>query len=573
MVLVITRSVLAFLIYFILHYTLRYARVEGLIASSDEFLSYNIMEPWGGEAFFSTCLIVGHPTIPNLQADFFLEPIVLNVTYGLMASIKTATEAYSNLMKRYLYHNHQSSSNLIGIRKTAPLQQPTSIDYSVLPRLELLSSLVKLQASFSISRFEIRVLHMTNDPLEKEKEYDCPFSSLSGRLKDCVTLLLSAYEQYAVDKKTTHRKYMNIGMDAAFQLFCQRCRAMLGGTFEDIDIKVVRDAVEMIHNDIMSGCGNMVGSKKDLAICAIVDMLVDSDLINQDDPGPGPQKVDDPYHPPLVVLCIWDWRVSLLQLVYDMRLDITAGGLNVVDGLGYTILSWSKVNSRKNHCSFGVGDMEEDLSTIGMNLKKDNRQDNNMQGIPEKQPIGRIRQRRNKNGSNCEDELKRVIQAAAASEAELSKQESALLCSIVIQDDKYIFGLGGVSLTSLMSSHVSTMPKMYGGMRLAAAEEVQPCLCKDQEVCLTLEGGLMYITIDPQSLELVYYCLTRFQGAVRLQTRKTTRTAPSPSPYPGSTHVRKKAAYYVTPTHQYNTPVSYFLFNELLRVHCLKKRK
>ncbi len=502
--------------------------MEG-VTVSDELLSYKIMEPWGGEVFLSKCLIIGYPTIPSLQADFFLEPIVLNITYDLIASIKTATEAYRNLRQHYSYH---PPSNSIG----ATTLQPTFIDCNFPPRLELLSSLVTLQASIFISRFELRVLTL-NDREENEKGAAAThlLSSLPERLKDCVTLLLSEYEQHAVD--TTHNKCPNYGLDAAFQMFHQRCYVILGSTLESTKIKAVRNAAEAIYNDIISGHGNMVEeSERDLAINDAVRLLMDSNIINQEQ---YPRKVDS--HS-LIVLCIWDWKVSLLQLVYDTRFDISAGGLNVVDGLGYTIMSWLKTTSGKNRSSFGIGDMEE-LANGGINLKND-RQDST-QGNYEKNNRNR-RRRRNKSGGSIEDGLKKVIQAAAY-EAALSKQESAILCSIVIQDDKYIFGLGGAPLAPL--TNATTMPEMYGMQCLAAVEEVEPSsLCKDREVRLTLEGGLIDITIDPQSLELMYYSLRRLQGAIGLQTRKINATIPCPDIHP----TRKK-----TPSiHQRSTMVS-----------------
>ncbi len=505
--------------------------MEGLTASDELLSSHNIMEPWGGEAFFSKCLIVGHPTVPSLQADFFLEPIVLNITYGLMESMKTATETYRNLMQHYLYH-HPPSNHPIGTTMLRPLR-PTFIDCNLPPRLELLSSLVTLQASFFISRFELRVLVM-NDFEEKEKAAACLYSSLPDRLKDCVTLLMSAYEQHAVGMN--HNKCPNYGMDESFRMFQRRCCVILGCTLECTKVKAARDAVEAIHNDIISGCGNMVGTKRDLAISAVVDLLMDdSDNINQE---PDLPRKADPY--PLVALCILDWKVSLLQLVYDTRLGISAGGLNLVDGLGYTIMSWSKTkmtSGNRSSSSFGIGDMEEELAS-GMNLKNDDRQDNTQGGGY--RTIRRERHRKNSSDSSIEDGLKRVIQAAA-SKAALSKQESALLCSIVIQDDKYIFGLGGAPLTSL-------------------TEDVQPGLCEDREVRLTLEGGLMDITIDPQSLELVYCGLKRFQGTVGLQTRNTPAEPCSDGP-----PTRKKAVYVPALTQQQYTPVSFFSF---LLIHC-----
>ncbi len=507
--------------------------MEG-VTVSDELLSHNIMEPWGGEVFLSKCLIRGHPTIPSLQADFFLESIVLNITYDLMASIKTATEVYCNLRQHYSYH---PASNSIG----ATTLQPTFIDCNFPPRLELLSSLVTLQASFFISRFELRVLTL-NDPEENEKGTAAThlLSSLPERLKDCVTLLLSEYEQHAVD--TTHNKCPNYGLDAAFQMFHLRCCVILGGTLESTKIKAVRDVVEVIYNDTISGRGNMAEeSKRDLAINDAVCLLMDSNIVNQEQ---YPRKAD-PHS--LVVLCIWDWKVSLLQLVYDTRFDISAGGLNIVDGLGYTIMSWLKITSGKNRSSFGIGDVEE-LANGGMNLKND-RQDST-QGNYEKTNRNR-RRRRNKSGGSIEDGLKKVIQAAA-SEAALSKQESAILCSIVIQDDKYIFGLGGTPLTSL--TNATTVPEMYGMRRLAAVKEVEPSsLCEGREVRFTLEGGLIDITIDPQSLELMYYGLRRFRGAIRLQTRKINATTPCPDIHPA----RKK----IPIIHQRST---------LVRFNCLE---
>ncbi len=525
--------------------------MEGITASDDFFLPSSnsiIMEPWGGEAFFAKCLIVGHPTIPNHQVDFFLKPIVLNVTYGLMELMKTATETYCDLMQHYLYnHHHPSKQHPIGRTTTTSQPRRTFTDCNLPPRLEFLSSLVTLQASFFISRFELRVLVM-NGFEEKENAAAaavCLYSSPPDRLKDCVTLLLTAYEQHAVGTSSNHNKCPNYGMDEAFRIFHHRCCAILGCTLECTKVKAASDAVEGIHNDIISGCGNMVGTNRDLAISAVVDLLMDdsdNDINQEEQPDHHhiPRKAaDHPY--PIVALCIWDLKVSLHQLVYDTRVGISAGGLNLVDGLGYTIMSWSKVMSAANHSRsscFGMGgSMEEDEIASGMNVKNDDRHDNT-QGGGGYEAIQCQIHRSNSNDSCCiEDGLERVIQAAA-SKAALSKQESALLCSILIQDEKYIFGLGGAPLTSL-------------------TEEVQPGLCEDREVRLTLEGGLMDITIDPQSLELVYCGLKRFQGIVGLQTQSTPPAEPcSDGPPP----TRKKAAYVPAPSQQQHTPVSFFSF-------------
>ncbi len=487
--------------------------MEG-ITVSDELLSHNVMEPWGGEVLLSKCLINGHPTIPSLQADFFLEPIVLNITYGLMASMKSSTEAYRNLRNHYFC---QPASNYIGV--TIPPLQPTLINYNFPPRLEFLSSLVTHQASFFISRFEVRILTLSG-PEENEKgaaAFDTHLlSSLPERLKNCVTLLLSEYEQHAVDM--AHNKCPNYGLDAAFQMFHHRCRVILGGTLESTKMKDVRDVVEAIYYDIISGREALAGeSKRNLAINDAVSLLMDSNIILQEQ---CPRKADPPYY--LVALCIWDWKLSLLQLVYDTRFDISAGGLSIVDGLGNTIMSWLKITSGKNRSSFGIGCAEE-LASSGMNFKHDRH--DSTQGNYKRTTNQRLRQ--NGGRGSVEGGLKKVAQAAA-SEAAFSKQESAILCSIVIQDDKYIFGLGGSPLTSLKNA--TTMPKMYGMGRLAAVKQVEPgSLCNDREVRFTLECGLVDISIDPQSLELIYYGLRRFRGVIGLQTRKiNVKTTPSP---------------------------------------------
>lgn len=257
----------------------------------------SVVRNWGGDVLITRCMIVGHPRYPHLRVKAILPP--LNVIMS-----RVLASAYLAVY-----------STALSVRKVLHREADCRVDVHVpAPRLELLSSLTRLQLSVSLQELKVTV-----------EDHCGPTEERAAIVRECLEKFSLAVMEYPKFDLTlfgdnTWVEGCERGPLASKRLLRTR---LLSLGCRDVDIHAAASLLLKAH----SGCecddqGEALASEVLDEACkvALSQCLLGSDV-------------------PRLVLSVHGITLNMLKLTYDTRLDITATMARVVDARGFPLLS------------------------------------------------------------------------------------------------------------------------------------------------------------------------------------------------------------------------------------------